>query len=149
MPTGRWRPGRGDLHARATARPRLDRNAREAGRATRACASSRCSALADRKEDAASIPAGPFVDGLADADPRVRLQAVVGLGRLGKVEAAAEIVARTADDDPLVAHVAVKALVALNAVPACLAALGPATPKLAPGAARASRRCTLRRPSTA
>ena len=39
------------------------------------------------------------------------------LGRLGKVEAAEGLVARTADDDPLVAHVAVKALVALNAVP--------------------------------
>ena len=58
-------------------------------------------------------------------------------GRLGKIEAAPAIVARTADDDPLVAHVAVKALVALNAAPACLAALDPATPKLAPGAARA------------
>jgi putative heme-binding domain-containing protein len=94
-------------------------------------------ALADRREDAASIPARPFIDGLADSNPRVRLQAVVSLGRLGKAEAAAELVARTGDDDPLVAHVAVKALVALNAVPACLATLGPATPKLAPGAARA------------
>ena len=94
-------------------------------------------ALEGRKEDAARIPAGPFVDGLTDANPRVRLQAVVGLGRLGKVEAAAGLVARTADDDPLVAHVAIKALVALNAVPACLAALSPATPKLASGAARA------------
>ncbi len=94
-------------------------------------------ALSDRKEVAAQIPAEPFVDGLADRDPRVRMQAVVGLGRLGKVLAAPMIVARTADDDPLVAHVAVKALVALNAVDACLAALGPETPKLAPGAARA------------
>ncbi len=94
-------------------------------------------ALADRKEDAAHTPAGPFIDGLVDANPRTRLQAVVGLGRLGKVEAAAGLVARTADDDPLVAHVAIKALVALNATPACLAALGPTTPKLAPGAARA------------
>ena len=59
------------------------------------------------------------------------------------------LVARTADDDPLVAHVAVKALVALNAAPACLAALGPATPKLAPGRLVPSRRCTAPRPSTA
>jgi putative heme-binding domain-containing protein len=94
-------------------------------------------ALADRKDDAASVPIEPFVDGLADANPRVRLQAVVGLGRLGKAAAAPAIVARTADLDPLVAHVAVKALVALNAAPACLAALGSATSKLAPGAARA------------
>ncbi|MGP0065364.1 MAG: discoidin domain-containing protein [Isosphaeraceae bacterium] len=94
-------------------------------------------ALSDRKEDAARIPAGPFVAALSDANPRVRLRAVVGLGRLGKVEAAPAIVALTADGDPLVAHVAVKALVALDAVDACLAALAPSTPKLAPGAARA------------
>ena len=43
----------------------------------------------------------------------------------------------TADPDPLVAHVAVKALVALKAIDACLAALDPTTPELAPGAARA------------
>jgi putative heme-binding domain-containing protein len=94
-------------------------------------------ALADRKEDAARVPAAPFIEALSSMDPRVRMQAVVGLGRLGKVEAAAGLVARTADDDPLVAHVAIKALVAVNAAPACLASLGPATPKLAPGAARA------------
>jgi putative heme-binding domain-containing protein len=94
-------------------------------------------ALADRKEDAARVPAGPFVAALDDQDPRVRLQAVVGLGRLGKVEAAPGLVARTADVDPLVAHVAIKALVALNATDACLVALDPATPELAPGAARA------------
>jgi putative heme-binding domain-containing protein len=94
-------------------------------------------ALADRKVDAALIPVSPFVSGVANPDPRVRLQAVVGLGRLGKVEAAAGLVALLADSDPLIAHVTVKALVALNAAPACLAALGPATPTLAPGAARA------------
>jgi putative heme-binding domain-containing protein len=94
-------------------------------------------ALADRRENEASIPAQPFLDGLTDSNPRVRLQAVVALGRLSKAKAASALVARTADDDPLVAHVAVKALVALNAVPACLAALDPADPKLAPGAARA------------
>ena len=95
-------------------------------------------ALSDRKADAAHIPAGPFVAALTDPNPRVRLQAVVGLGRLGKVEAAPAIVARTADDDPLVTHVAVKALVALNAVDACLTALDPSSPKRAPGAARAA-----------
>jgi putative heme-binding domain-containing protein len=94
-------------------------------------------ALSDRKQDAASIPSRPFIDALSDQDPRVRLRAVVGLGRLGKAEAAGAILARTADADPLVAHVAVKALVALNAVDVCLAALEPAAPRLAPGAARA------------
>ena len=102
-------------------------------------------ALADRREDAASIPNRPFVDSLADSNPRVRLQAVVALGRLGKVDAAPELLARTTDDDPLVAHVAVKALVALNAVPACLAALGAATPKLAPALRVRSRQCIAQR----
>ncbi len=106
-------------------------------------------ALSDRKEDAARIPAGPFVAALTDASPRVRLQAVVGLGRLGKVEAAPAIVARTADDDPLVAHVAIKALVALNAVNACLAALDSPTPRLAPARPARSRRCMTRSPSMA
>ena len=94
-------------------------------------------ALADRREDAARVPEQPFVDGLTDADPRVRIQAVIGLGKLGKCGSAAAIVARTADDDPLVAHVAVQALVALQAVSACLGALDPVTPRLARGAARA------------
>ena len=94
-------------------------------------------ALADRREDAANVPARPFVDALYDENPRVRLQAIVSLGRLKKFEAAAAIVERTADLDPLIGHVAVKALVALNAADACLAALDPASPKLAPGAARA------------
>jgi putative heme-binding domain-containing protein len=94
-------------------------------------------ALSDRKEDAARIPAGPFATALTDANSRVRLQAVVGLGRLGKVEAAPAIVSRTADEDPLVAHVAVKALVALDAVDACLAALDKAPRPIGRGAAQA------------
>ena len=123
--------GRGDLHARALAGPRIDRAARQVdGR--RPGARIRPARLADRKEDAVRIPVKPFVAGVGDANPRVRLQAVVGLGRLGKVEAAPAIVARLGDGDPLVAHVAVKALVALDASSACLAALGPATPNLAP-----------------
>ena len=91
-------------------------------------------ALADRQEDAAGVPIAPFVAALADPNPRVRLQAVIGLGRLGKPEAAAKVLALSADPDPLVAHAAIKALVALRAVDACLAAIDPATPKLVPGA---------------
>jgi HEAT repeat protein len=79
----------------------------------------------------------PFLKALGDADPRVRLRATIALGRLGKSEAARTLVDRTADGDSLVAHVAVKALVALSAVDACLSALAPASPKLAAGAARA------------
>ena len=94
-------------------------------------------ALSDRKENATIIPAAPFVSALSDPNPRVRLRAVVGLGRLGKVEAASAVVARTLDEDPLVAHVAVKALVAMNAVDASLAALDKAPRSLGSGAVRA------------
>ena len=43
-------------------------------------------ALADNKSDAARVPARPFVAALTDANPRVRLQAVTALGRLGKAQ---------------------------------------------------------------
>ena len=91
-------------------------------------------ALADRKENTTYVSSTPFVAALTDPNPRVRLQAVLGLGRLGKVDVAAKVLPLTADSDPLVAHAAIKALVALRAVDACLAAIAPATSKLVPGA---------------
>ena len=78
-------------------------------------------ALADDTRLAA--PAQPFVQALDDPNPRVRLQAVIALRRLGKIEAAPALLSRTADSDPLVAHVAVNALAELRAADACLAAL--------------------------
>jgi putative membrane-bound dehydrogenase-like protein len=72
---------------------------------------------------------------IADPNPRVRLQAAIALGRVGQVDQAPAILPLTADPDPLVAHVAVKALVVLNASEACLKALS--SPKLAPGASMA------------
>ena len=130
--------GRGDLHARATAGPRVDRNAGEARPATRKVREFALHALADRKEDAARIPADPFVDGAGrrriPGSGSRRSSASAGWARSRRPRRSSP---RTADDDPLVAHVAVKALVALDARSACLAALDPATPKLAAGAARA------------
>src|SRR5262249_21430948 len=93
-------------------------------------------ALADRKGETASVPTQPFLDGLADANPRGRLQAVNGLARLGKRGAEDALLARTADKDPLVAHTAVSALVTLRAAEPCLKALDAARPQLLPGAAR-------------
>jgi putative heme-binding domain-containing protein len=92
-------------------------------------------ALADVKNDA-SAPAGPFVQGLTDSNPRVRLVAAWGLGRLGKADAASQIVPLLADADPLVSHVAVNALVALHASDAALKVVDPKTPALVPGAIR-------------
>ncbi|MEY3529286.1 MAG: hypothetical protein RLZ70_354 [Verrucomicrobiota bacterium] len=49
-------------------------------------------ALADRTSELAGVPVQPFVDGLKDANARVRLQALIGLQRLGAKEAVAAIV---------------------------------------------------------
>jgi putative heme-binding domain-containing protein len=93
-------------------------------------------ALIDKKNDKA-VATKPFVEALTDANPRVRLVAAWGLGRLGHVELANSILPLTADSDFLVGHVAMQALVALNAQDACLAAVAPSTtPGLTAGALR-------------
>jgi putative heme-binding domain-containing protein len=92
-------------------------------------------ALADRRENAAKVDDKVIAGYLIDPNPRVRFQAVVALGRLGHVDEGPEILPLTADSDPIVAHVAVKALVALNASNDCIKALEDS--KLAPGASMA------------
>ncbi|MFP6665847.1 MAG: ThuA domain-containing protein [Pirellulales bacterium] len=94
-------------------------------------------ALADRKGEVADLPLEQFVGGLGDKDPRVRLQAAVALGRLGKIGAGDALATAAADDDPLVAHTAIRALVELRASEACLAALDRGSVDIARGAARA------------
>lgn len=94
-------------------------------------------ALADSKA-AAAVPAAPFVSALTDANPRVRLQAVTALGRLGKAEAASGILPLVADSDSMVAHLAVQSLAKLGAAKVCLAAFdSPGTTNLLYGAGRA------------
>jgi putative heme-binding domain-containing protein len=90
-------------------------------------------ALCDVKGDP-TVPAGPFVEALNDPNPRVRLMAAYGLGRLNKVEAAPQIVPLLGDSDPYISHVAENAMVALKASAAALKAVDPATPKLVIGA---------------
>lgn len=80
-------------------------------------------ALADRKTQVANVPLEPFIKGLQDSNPRVRLAAAVGLGRLGRIEAAPALIPAVGDGDSLVSHVAINALVELNAIDACLTAL--------------------------
>jgi putative heme-binding domain-containing protein len=93
-------------------------------------------ALADDPATIADVATKPFVDALADTDPRVRLQAVTGLARLGKTDVAPALVRRTADADPVIAHVAVSALGTLRAADACFAALDGADQTLHTGALR-------------
>ncbi len=93
-------------------------------------------ALADDLRSAAQVPTQPFTSALDDPSPRVRLQAVTALGRLGKIEAADQLLARTADTDYTVAHLAVQALRWLKASEACLHALDSSDAKVQPGALR-------------
>ena len=97
-------------------------------------------AMVDRASEQEDVPAEPFLAGLDDPDPRVRAQAIIGLGRLGRPEHAGALIPLTtrspdrpmptaepvhAQPDPgrVLPHLAVRALVALNAVEPCLAAL--------------------------
>jgi putative membrane-bound dehydrogenase-like protein len=97
-------------------------------------------ALTDRKTELGGVETAPFVAALADPSPRVRAQAVIALGRLGDPSVAARLVPLTsrpdgspmptarpvnAQPDPgrVVPHLAMRALVALRAVDACLDAI--------------------------
>ena len=54
-------------------------------------------ALADDEKHLAGVPVDLFVNALRDTDPRVRLQAVIGIGRLGKKEVADKLLPLLAD----------------------------------------------------
>ena len=99
-------------------------------------------ALADRKPYAAKVPVEPFIASVNDANPRVQIAAMVGLGRLGRKEAIpallqvkvpASFVAPPKDAEGphatpnaaiIPAHIAVRSLVSLNAVDECINAIG-------------------------
>jgi putative heme-binding domain-containing protein len=99
-------------------------------------------AIADRKAWLANVPTEPFLNALSDPSQRVQAAAIIGLGRLGRAEAAAALlktpvpasfaapgkVAEGPHAKPnssiVRAHLAVKALVSLNAVTACVNAIG-------------------------
>jgi putative membrane-bound dehydrogenase-like protein len=97
-------------------------------------------ALTDRKKELAGLDTKTFVAALADESLRVRGQALISLGRLKDAGTAASILPLTVrpagsvmpaqrplqnqpDPDRVVPHLAVRALVALNAVDACIEGL--------------------------
>ena len=94
-------------------------------------------ALGNRRDPSSAdrLILGAIRSGLTDPDPRVRAAATIAAARLGGATSAELLTALTADADPIVAHVAVQALVRLDAVDACVAALG--DPVRSAGAARA------------
>jgi putative membrane-bound dehydrogenase-like protein len=93
-------------------------------------------ALADRRGQTDDVPSEPFVAGLKDSDPRVRLQAALGIGRLGRQQMGESLVSLVADPDPLVSHVAIRTLIGLGASEPCLAVLESDRQELLPGALR-------------
>lgn len=98
-------------------------------------------ALADRKGILKDVPSEPFLEGLKDPSARVQAAAIIGLGRLGRVEVAPTLLqtkvpasfAAPAKDvegphatpNPVIVlpHLAVRALVGLHAVDAAVAAI--------------------------
>ncbi|RDC65236.1 DUF7133 domain-containing protein [Adhaeribacter pallidiroseus] len=97
--------------------------------------------LTDRKEFLKNVPTEPFLQALKDPSERVQVAAIIGLGRLGRPDAAeallqtkvpASFVAPAKNTEGphatpnaaiIPAHLAVRALVNLNAVDACVKAL--------------------------
>jgi putative heme-binding domain-containing protein len=96
-------------------------------------------ALTDRKSQLEGVTLQPFLDALKDNDPRVRQQAVICLGRLGKMEAAPALLPMLADAENNIRHVAMRALRALNASAVCIEALEKDKPEVVAGAFRALR----------
>jgi len=97
-------------------------------------------ALTDRRNEIEGLDAKPFVTALSDDSPRVQAQALISLGRLNDPAVAKNILPLTArpkgsvmptrrpiqnqpDPDRVVPHLAVRALVTLNAIDACLEAI--------------------------
>ncbi len=80
--------------------------------------------LSDRVGEANKISTDRLTGFLNDENPpRVRLQALIALGRLARTEAAAEMLPLTDDPDPAIAHIAVESLILLKPIDVCLRAL--------------------------
>ncbi len=87
-------------------------------------------ALADRKRQTGGVNSALFVKALRDKNPRVRLQAVIGLARLGNPhKSLLNIAAEPIDNSPknrvysnnkIIPHIARKALVETDAAQICL-----------------------------
>lgn len=91
-------------------------------------------ALTDRKGEVSDLPSEPFLGALKSNDPVVVAQAVISIGRLGRPELGAALLPLTRhtgelvkhnqpDPSRVIPHLAVRALIDLGAVEACLNAL--------------------------
>jgi putative heme-binding domain-containing protein len=93
-------------------------------------------ALADRRGELSEASKPLFVRALDDPDPRVRLEAVTGLRRMGATDASAAMLPLTATKDAVISNVAINALASLSAIDAPLAAVSGTSDDLAAGALR-------------
>ena len=93
-------------------------------------------ALADRQGELSDSIQPLLTKALTDPDPRVVLEAINGVRRMGATGSAAALVPLTASADPLIANVAINALVALSAIDAPLAAVRGPSDAVASGALR-------------
>ncbi|HSI11811.1 MAG TPA: HEAT repeat domain-containing protein [Chthoniobacter sp.] len=94
-------------------------------------------ALGDYHGKPQDVPTDIFTPYLADKNPRVREAAIIALHRLNKSDAAQAILPLVADADPIIAHIAFRALRDLKASQVCLNALDSADDKVKPGALKA------------
>jgi putative heme-binding domain-containing protein len=78
-------------------------------------------ALTDRAGPIASNEVMPILSNLKSDQPRVRRQASESLARIGNAEYASAIAPLLADNDPIVAHTAIKAMVSLKGADAAFA----------------------------
>ena len=94
-------------------------------------------ALGNDNRLASQLLTAPLTAALSDPNPRVRAAAIIALRRLGKVDAAQAILPLVADPDPVIVHLAVRALAELKAAAVLVGALDSSDDKVKPGALRA------------
>jgi len=94
-------------------------------------------AFGDGTASPADSSLGIFTEALQNGDPRVRATAISALRRLKKSDTAQSILPLVADADPIVSHLAVRALSEFKASQVCLSALDSSDEKVKAGALRA------------
>ena len=113
-------PRRSSHSSNSMARRRTRHSPRRRQRAMRASA---IRALADRTDQLQGVSSAIFLKALGDADPDVQVQAIHGLVRLGAASSAGALLPLVGSSDQGMSHLAIKALVTLDASDAALKAL--------------------------
>ncbi|MBN9690008.1 MAG: c-type cytochrome [Verrucomicrobia bacterium] len=80
-------------------------------------------AVTDRTGELTGVPTAPILGALKSSNARIRRDAAIAVGRLGKSDLAPSLTPLLADSDPIVAHSSAHSLVGLRASAACLAVI--------------------------